>query len=707
MQYWQQGHQLNDEKYIVEQLLGSGGFGVTYKVKQSRSNKPFAIKTLNYQCQQQSDFEQLQQKFINESIALASCRHPNIVRVYPQMFQERGLWCMVMEYIEGQDLASYLDSKGILTEPEAVSLIARVGNALTYVHQQGFLHRDIKPDNILLRSSDLSPVLIDFGLAREYTPKNSRSMTNARTEGYAPIEQYENRGNFGAWTDVYALAATLYVLVTKEMPIPARFRAYAELPSPKQFNPNLSDKLNTAILKGMALEPENRPQSVKEWLDLLLLKPVEVTATQPKVASPKPQSKKKQSKSFTQNKVEISTIQVTYQKLKSQKKIANPFAKKEKEAINTQPQVTSLNSKKVKRKNNLIKNKPFLISAALLLGIGITQLYGYFWYLEFPASPQFLISTFLSRRFIENIWVDDSITYGSLIYSPNGKYLANIGVYDNNKYMIQIRDVVTGEAIRNLKGHSNSIKTLTYSPDGKYIASGSYDNTIKIWNVLTGEIVHTLEDRTDYLAYSLEGKQIVSINYKEGGNNEVTIRVYDTVTGKVVRIFKIGNTDKIYSDSLAYSSDKKYLAIVQNRYQYDEHIKIWNIETEKAVLNLESHSASISSVAYSPDGKYIATAYDNSNIIIWNAVTGEIIRTLKISDSSNYFRGEGSLVYSPDGKYLVIWNYYDIILVDTLTGKLIRHLIHRKINSLAFSPDGKYIAINHFADKIKIWQIKN
>jgi eukaryotic-like serine/threonine-protein kinase len=267
---WQPGHKLKNRPYEIEQVLGKGGFGITYKVLEPRTNKRFSLKTLNYECQQQPDFEQLQQKFINETIALASCRHSNIVRVYPQMFQERGLWCMVMEYIEGQDLNSYVATNGRFSETDAIELITKVGNAVSYVHQQGLLHRDIKPANILLRKSDLAPILIDFGLAREYTSGTIRSMSNVVTECFAPIEQYENRGDFGAWTDVYALAATLYYLVTKEFPIPSRFRVHAPLPSPQQHNPKISDELNRAIIKGMELQPGDRPRSVENWVDLLI-----------------------------------------------------------------------------------------------------------------------------------------------------------------------------------------------------------------------------------------------------------------------------------------------------------------------------------------------------------------------------------------------------------------------------------------------------
>lgn len=271
MGYWKAGDELNQGKFVVEELLGSGGFGVTYKIRQAKTNKLFALKTLNELARSKPDFQQLQAKFINEAIALANCRHPNIVRVYPQGFQEGELWCMVMQYIKGQDLARELDLNGKFPEAKAVEIVTKVGEALGFVHQQGLLHRDIKPANILLRKSDSTPVLIDFGLAREYNanPDSIGSMTNSMTECYAPIEQYQRQGKFGAWTDVYALAATLYVLVTKQPPFPARFREHAELIPPQKHNPQISDRINDGIVKGLGLQPENRPQTVKAWLRML------------------------------------------------------------------------------------------------------------------------------------------------------------------------------------------------------------------------------------------------------------------------------------------------------------------------------------------------------------------------------------------------------------------------------------------------------
>lgn len=110
MSQWTPGQPLKGGKYIVEELLGFGGFGVTYRAREYSSGQLIAIKTLNALQQNKPNFAAIQEKFVNEAMCLASCRHPHIVKVYPQLFQHDGLWCMVMEYIEGQDLASYLES---------------------------------------------------------------------------------------------------------------------------------------------------------------------------------------------------------------------------------------------------------------------------------------------------------------------------------------------------------------------------------------------------------------------------------------------------------------------------------------------------------------------------------------------------------------------------------------------------------------------
>ncbi|MDP5016622.1 MAG: serine/threonine protein kinase [Dolichospermum sp.] len=166
MKLWQPHQYLNNDRFIIQNILGSGGFGVTYSVKELSTDKIFVIKTLNHIQQGKGDFQQQQVKFVNEALRLAKCSHPHIVKVY-EVIEEDGLWGMVMEYINGQDLATYLDEHEKLSEHEALCYINQIGQALEYVHHQGFLHRDIKPSNIILRRGKAEAVLIDFGLARE------------------------------------------------------------------------------------------------------------------------------------------------------------------------------------------------------------------------------------------------------------------------------------------------------------------------------------------------------------------------------------------------------------------------------------------------------------------------------------------------------------------------------------------------------------
>ncbi len=264
-----------------------------------KENKTVAIKTLNANVQGKPNFRELQTKFVNEALSLARCSHPHVVQVYevfPEMAGNIELWCMVMELIDGTNLAEYLEDNGILSEAKALPIIQQVGSALSFVHQQGLTHLDVKPQNVMLRTPPSPPlvrggvrentgfsslsnggaVLIDFGLARQVTaPGKLRTNSNSGTECYAPIELLEKRAELGAYTDVYSLAATLYVMLTGELPFPSQFRKQnIPLTPPKQFNSEISDRVNAAIMKGMELEPQNRPQSVQEWLDLLIPKPV-------------------------------------------------------------------------------------------------------------------------------------------------------------------------------------------------------------------------------------------------------------------------------------------------------------------------------------------------------------------------------------------------------------------------------------------------
>lgn len=269
MSYWKTGRIIQKGKYIIEKVLGVGGAGITYAAKNVEKGNTVAIKTLNATIQAQSDFPKHQERFIQEAFRLAKCNHAHIIRV-DDVCRERELWCMVMEYIDGGNLESLVKKKGGLNELEAIRYMYHIGTALSFVHKQSILHRDVKPANIMLRHRTDDAILIDFGLARDFIEDKTQMHTNSRTEGFAPLEQYLRNAKRGAYTDVYALAATLYYTLTLQIPFPAQFRSQGiSLIPPVQHNPSISHRTNLAILKGMELKPENRPQSMDEWLNML------------------------------------------------------------------------------------------------------------------------------------------------------------------------------------------------------------------------------------------------------------------------------------------------------------------------------------------------------------------------------------------------------------------------------------------------------
>jgi len=260
---------LQSGKYTIIQEIGRGGFGITFKATHRYLGQEVVMKTINERLRQHPDFPKFERQFQDEARRLAACVHPNIVRV-SDFFEENGLPYMVMEYIPGETLGQAFVSPGIpLSEATAIHYIRQIGAALQVVHNNSLLHRDIKPDNIILRQGTQEVILIDFGIAREFNSGVKQTHTGLVSEGYAPIEQYLSQATRTPATDVYGLAATLYALLTGQVPIPALLRDRQPMPSPRELQPYLSAAINQAVMRGMAVESRFRPATVAEWLQLL------------------------------------------------------------------------------------------------------------------------------------------------------------------------------------------------------------------------------------------------------------------------------------------------------------------------------------------------------------------------------------------------------------------------------------------------------
>jgi serine/threonine protein kinase len=283
------GMHLCNGQYLLGRVLGKpGGFGLTYLGWDEKLSIRIAIKEylpreyagrnrdrqtiLAHSGQDREAFSFGLTQFLQEARTLARFNHPNVVRVR-SFFEENGTAYLVMDYYEGMTLAEYQKQQGgRLPEKQALDIMMPILDGLREVHEEGFLHRDIKPQNIYLAKgrNGVSPILLDFGAARFAMGERSRSLSVVLTPGFAPFEQYHKKGNQGAWTDIYACAATLYHLVTGTVPPEATERmAVDELIPIQQLAPGLKQTLMQAIMAGLAQKPDSRPQTVRKFQDLL------------------------------------------------------------------------------------------------------------------------------------------------------------------------------------------------------------------------------------------------------------------------------------------------------------------------------------------------------------------------------------------------------------------------------------------------------
>jgi formylglycine-generating enzyme required for sulfatase activity len=272
------GHLLH-QRYSIQSSIGQGGFGITYLAYDEKLDQEVCIKELfvsgnstrgaNLTVYSQStgdfSFADFVQRFVQEARQLARFQHPNIVRVL-DIFQENGTAYTVMEYVKGETLKSKIQREGAMGEKAAMSTITQLLDAVEEVHNKGMLHRDIKPDNVLI-TPEGRLVLIDFGSAREFAEGKTTTQTAMLTPGYAPIEQYSTRAQRGPYTDIYALGATMYYLLTGEKPIPVTDRSLEDLVAPHQINPSISTQVSSAVMLAMELKPEHRFQTVSDMRD--------------------------------------------------------------------------------------------------------------------------------------------------------------------------------------------------------------------------------------------------------------------------------------------------------------------------------------------------------------------------------------------------------------------------------------------------------
>jgi len=691
------GYQLAE--YTIESVLGHGGFGITYLCQDTALGAQVAIKEYlphqfalrdsktgvvlpNPSREAVRDYHWGLKNFVKEARALAQFKHPHIVRVL-RFLEANGTAYMVMEYEKGESLSQHLKQQGPrLDETQLLRVFIPILNGLHAVHEASMLHLDIKPENIYLRA-DGSPMLIDFGSARQAIIETGHADRVALTHGFAPVEQYPDKGKPGPWTDVYAVGATMYRCVTGKRPDSSLDRYQAQLkyqvdplqPASKTVKKHYSSNLLECIDWAMQIQPKDRPQSARELQDALmgkragrpagpitgpagkapsLSRPVSYPARQ----TPKVRSSVKKSYALFLIVVILLLAGVGYWfygrlliPADHLPDFLSGFGRAGQSPASSETAVPSRKDKatRITTPGPVSQLLPGRDSGVIPASGRPSMLTNVFrghsdWVLSVAFSPNSRWLATAGQDRTIRIWdtrngrlsgtmKGHNAVIHDVVFSPDGKLIASAGIDG----AVRIWDFATSRQMGGMRGSSSALYSVTFSPDGKYVAAGGRDRTIYVWDISNGERVYALEGHggdINGLAFSADGRWLIS------ASADKTARVWETATGTLHATLG-GHRDRVLAVSV--SANGRLLATGDARHT----IRLWNMADFSHARTINDVTSAVLSLSLSPDARWLAVATSGTSVYLIDTATGSTSRTL--SGHADYVQ---AVSYAPDGQHL-------------------------------------------------------
>jgi WD40 repeat protein len=730
--------------YEILDVLGQGGMGVVYKARQVGLNRIVALKTI---LTSGRDASTALERFRREAEVVAQIHHPHIVQIY-EVGEADGQPFFSLEFVAGGSLASKLD--GTPWAPRsAAQLLVKLADAMAAAHQKGIVHRDLKPANILLSTKDEGPStkpddagasssvpgpsylpkISDFGLAKRLDEGSGQTQSGEilGTPSYMAPEQAAGRTKeIGAVTDIYALGAILYELLTGRPPFRGETAfdtvilvAQQEPVPPRVLQPKVPRDLETICLKCLHKAAAQRYPSARDlaadlerFLDgqAIAARPVGLLERsfqhlrrQPAVAG------------LAALVVGVSllalvlgatqqpawALAILVLPIASAAVIQGVWQRRQVQALLQRADEQHEQADAARREVEAQAQK-----TAEALAVAESNLY-----LLQIAQVERELSAANTERALELLAACPAVrrrwewhylmrlchpvcdTYHghpraplAVAYRPDGRQLASAGW---GSRVLLLEDGAPG---RPLDGHRAQITGLAYSPDGRRLASASADETVVIWDIASGRSVHILRHPMSVLgvAFSPDGLQLAS------AGADLIARLWNAQTGQPGRQLR-GHAGPVHG--VAFSPDSLTLASVGG----DGVIKLWDTYTGQEVATLRGHSGVVYGVAFHPDGSLLASVGEDRTVRLWNVASGQLLSTRLHGGPV------GAVAFHPQGDRLAsassdqtikVWDTAQEHETATLRG-------HTGIvTSLAYRPDGRCLASTSQDLTVKLWDVE-
>ncbi|KAJ5966782.1 hypothetical protein N7501_003030 [Penicillium viridicatum] len=660
------------EHWQREKKIGDGGFGEVWLERctkgSSHGHDVRAIKQMEVRRQVDYGHQQYERCFVKSF----------------GWYQTESSLFIAMEYLELGDLQDYvLAQSQPLPEFEVQRIMSQILEGLDLMHENGYAHRDLKPNNILLRScppNDWWVKIADFGISKRIEDGLGKSTTMKGTFGYIAPELFgfTLKGTLYA-VDIWAAGEIMFQILTKQPTFkhPGLVFNYVQtpniFPSDRLLVNEVSQPGVEFVLSLMHPTPAGRI-SAKDalqhsWID-----------------QPLPDNRQSAPLAYKEAHSTSSLDSVTGQ-LASWNTIKSPAS----------PTASAPNSMIGKSASSNTIKPPEAFEAFIPK---TEELKTSSLYTSANETVKFRPVQHERRKSANTVHTILPKTleghYGrvtSVAFSPDGKLVAS-GSTDQS---VKVWNTITGAIHKTLEGHSRWVTSVAFSPDSKFVASGSRDSTVNVWNIQTGDIHRKLEGdmRESNSGYS---QWVTSTAFSPDGvflaSGAEDITLWNTTTGEIQRMidgyFKVVN-------SVAFSPDGILLASGSD----DNTVKLWNTTTGDIHKRLDGHSAHINSVAFSPGGTLVASGAEDNTVKLWNTMTGAMHKTLE-----GHSGGVTSVAFSHNGKSVASGSDDSTVkLWNTKTGAVRKTLEGHSgwVTSVAFSPNGRLVASGSMDQTIRLW----